>query len=119
MKSDQVEQARDRERGLAHGSIGARFVAVVRTALVMSVSFRVLAGADRGSAGGYGPVGLDADDRDQRQADVAHLLEQAMQRRLVGDGAMDDVVPSLSRVRLSPSNQAAHRASRCPLRRSS
>src|SRR5437762_13876411 len=27
------------------------------------------------------------------------------------------VVPSLSCVRLSPSNQAAHRASRCPLRR--
>jgi hypothetical protein len=35
-------------------------------------------------------IGLDADDREQRQADVAYLLEQAMQRSLVGYPAMDD-----------------------------
>ena len=35
-------------------------------------------------------VGLDLRDRDQRQADVAHLLEQAVQRGLVDDRAVDD-----------------------------
>ena len=35
-------------------------------------------------------VGLDADDRDERQADVADPLEQAVQRSLVDDQAMDD-----------------------------
>jgi hypothetical protein len=34
--------------------------------------------------------GFDVNDRDQRQAYVAHLLEQAMQRGLVDDVAMDD-----------------------------
>ena len=33
---------------------------------------------------------LDADDRDERQAYVADPLEQAVQRSLVGDQAMDD-----------------------------
>ena len=66
---------------------------------------------------GYvGLIGFDLGDRDQRQANVAHFLKQAMQRGLVEDRARDDVVPSLSLVRLSPSNQAAHRPARCPLR---
>jgi hypothetical protein len=33
---------------------------------------------------------LDPSDRDQRQAYVAHFLEQAMQRGLVGYRAMND-----------------------------
>ena len=56
----------------------------------MSVSFRALVGAYRGSVAGVGLVGLDVGDRDQRQADVADLLEQAVQRGLVGDRAVDD-----------------------------
>jgi hypothetical protein len=35
-------------------------------------------------------VGFDVHDRDQRQAEVAHLPEQAVQRGLVDDGAVDD-----------------------------
>ena len=35
-------------------------------------------------------VSLDADDRDERQAGVSHLLEQAVERRLVGDRTVDD-----------------------------
>jgi hypothetical protein len=35
-------------------------------------------------------VGFNASDRDQRQADVAHPLQQAMQRGLVGYSTMDD-----------------------------
>ena len=35
-------------------------------------------------------------DRDERQAEVAQLLQQAVQRGLVSDGAVDDVVPSPS-----------------------
>jgi len=35
-------------------------------------------------------VGCELSDRDQRQAQVAHFLEQAMQRGLVGYEAMDD-----------------------------
>jgi hypothetical protein len=52
-------------------------------------------------------IRFDSSDRDQWQTNVAHLLKQAMQRGLVEDRP-DDQVPSLS-VRLSPSNQAAHR----------
>ena len=37
-----------------------------------------------------GLVGVDPGDRDQRQADVADLLEQAVQRGLVDDDAVDD-----------------------------
>jgi hypothetical protein len=35
-------------------------------------------------------VELDLSDRDQRQAQVAHLREQAMERGLVDDRTMDD-----------------------------
>jgi hypothetical protein len=37
-----------------------------------------------------GLVGLDTEDRDQRQADIANLLEQAVQGSLIGYRAMDD-----------------------------
>ena len=48
---------------------------------------------ERGSGcdGGYvGFVGVDLSDRDQRYADVAHSLEQAVKRCLVEDRAGDD-----------------------------
>ena len=45
----------------------------------------------RGLGGGYvGLVGVDLSDRDQRQAYVAHLLEQAMKSGLVDDKTMDE-----------------------------
>ena len=37
-----------------------------------------------------GSVGVEADDRDQRQAGVADLLEQAVEGGLVGDRAPED-----------------------------
>ena len=56
--------------------------------------------------------------RDERKPGVAHLLQQAVQGGLVGRrGPRMSVVPSLSRVRVRPSNQAAHRPARCPLSR--
>src|SRR5579871_3123013 len=67
--------------------------------------------------GRMGMAGFDVVDRDQGQAQVARFLEQAMERGLVGYGPWMMVVPSLPRVMVSPSNQAAHRESRCPLRR--
>ena len=36
-----------------------------------------------------GLIGCDLSDRDQRQADIAHFLEQAMECRLVGDKTMN------------------------------
>jgi hypothetical protein len=40
---------------------------------------------------GYvGLIGCDLSDRDQRQADIAHFLEQAMESRLVADKTMND-----------------------------
>ena len=53
-------------------------------------------------------------DRDQREPDVAQLLQQTEQRRLIGDLPWMTVVPSLWVVTVSPSNQADQRASRCP-----
>src|SRR5580693_6841559 len=44
-----------------------------------------------GLDGGHrGMAGFDVIDRDQRQAQVARFLEQAVERGLVGDRAMDD-----------------------------
>src|SRR5690348_1400965 len=40
--------------------------------------------------GRTGMAGIDVVDRDQGQAQVARFLEQAMERGLVGYGAMDD-----------------------------
>src|SRR5690349_9772263 len=49
-------------------------------------SLRVSSGVLPGFAGGYGRLaGVDAGDREQRQAKVAHLLQQPVQRSLVGD----------------------------------
>jgi hypothetical protein len=39
-------------------------------------------------------AGFDLSDRDQRQADAAHLLEQAVQRGLVDDRPWMRVAPS-------------------------
>src|SRR6478752_5374403 len=72
-------------------SIGGRFVAVVRTAVVMSVSLSfVRSGLSRLGAGRPGRVGVDLRHGDQWQSGVAHLLEQAMERRLIGYAATDD-----------------------------
>ena len=69
-------------------SIGGRFVAAVRTAVVMSVSLScVRVGLSRLGAGRPGRVGVDVRHRDQWQSGVAHLLEQAMERRLIGYAA--------------------------------
>ena len=97
-EGDQVEHARD-ERGLPQGVHRNSF----RRGLFMPWFGRwwpcrspwlvgwsrigELAGVD----GGYvGLVGVDLGDRDQRQAYVAHLLEQAVQSGLVDDEAGDD-----------------------------
>jgi hypothetical protein len=41
--------------------------------------------------GGYvGLLGFDSSDRNQRQADVAHSLEQPMESGLVDDKTMDE-----------------------------
>ena len=56
-------------------------------------------------------------DREQREAEVAENAEQSVQCRLVDDGAFDGVVPSARVVRVIPSNRAAQRGPRCPLRR--
>src|SRR6476619_3295371 len=40
--------------------------------------------------GGVGRVGIDPGDRNQRQAHIADLLEQAVQRGLVDDDAVND-----------------------------
>src|SRR3954468_16809286 len=72
-------------------SIGGRFVAAVRTAVVISVSLScVRSGLSRLGAGRPGRVGGDLRHRDQWQSGVAHLLEQAMERRLVGNVPPDD-----------------------------
>src|SRR4029078_9652345 len=72
-------------------SIGGRFVAAGRTAVVTSVSLScVRGGVSRLGAGRPGRVGVDLRHRDQWQSGVAHLLEQAMERRLIGYGATDD-----------------------------
>src|SRR6476660_4216730 len=72
-------------------SIGGRFVAAVRTAVVMSVSLSfVRSGLSRLGAGRRGRVGVDLRHRDQWQSGVAHLLEQAMERGLVGNVPPDD-----------------------------
>ena len=56
-------------------------------------------------------------EREQRQTEVAQLGEQAVKGGLVDDGTFGTVVPSLWVVMVIPSNQAAHRAARCPLSR--
>src|SRR3954468_2216049 len=72
-------------------SIGGRFVAAVRTAVVISVSLScVRVWLSRLGAGRPGRVGVDVRHRDQWQSGVAHLLEQAMERRLIGYAATDD-----------------------------
>ena len=55
--------------------------------VVMSVPF---VGSERVGPGVVGCVGRDRGERDQGDADVAQLLEQAVQRRLVDDRAADD-----------------------------
>lgn len=49
-----------------------------------------LAVAGRPDGGHVGMVGFDLGDRDQWKADVAYLLEQAIQRGLVDDRTMDE-----------------------------
>src|SRR3954469_11417165 len=72
-------------------SIGRRFVAAVRTAVVMSVSLSCVGvGLSRLGAGRPGRGGVDLRHRDQWQSGVAPLLEQAMERRLIGYAATDD-----------------------------
>ena len=56
----------------------------------MSVSFSCVGGAIEAPLREHRVGRADAGDRDERQADVAHPLEQAVQGSLVGDQAMDD-----------------------------
>ena len=56
----------------------------------------------------------DLGERDQGDADVAQLLEQAVQRGLVDHGPADDGGAVVLVVMLSPSNQADQRDPRCP-----
>src|SRR5450755_1498223 len=59
------------------------FVAGVRTVLAMSVSFRETAALPGLGGGRPGMAGVEVIDRDQGHADVADLLEQAVQCGLV------------------------------------
>src|SRR3954453_22042158 len=60
-----------------------------RVAVVMSVPFVASGrGLRRGGRGG-GRVGGDRPERDEGDADVADLLEQAVQRGLVDDGTAE------------------------------
>jgi hypothetical protein len=54
------------------------------------MSFSLLLVGCRGSVRYIGPVGVYLSDRDQRQAYVAHLLEQPMESGLVDDKTMDE-----------------------------
>jgi hypothetical protein len=56
----------------------------------MSFSSSWIGGLSRLGGGYVGLVGVDLNDRDQRQTYVAHLLEQAMKSGLVDDKAMDE-----------------------------
>src|SRR5579872_489538 len=56
----------------------------------MSGSFSRMAELPGLDGGRTGMAGFDVIDRDQGQAQVARFLQQAMERGLVGDGAMDD-----------------------------
>src|ERR1035441_8804775 len=56
----------------------------------MSVSFSRMAELPGLDGGHRGMAGFDVIDRDQGQAQVARFLEQAMERGLVGYGAMDE-----------------------------
>ena len=71
-----------------------------------------------GSDGGrVGPGRVDASDRDQWQAQVAHFAQQAVQRGLVGHRAMDDG-GAVAFVREAQSVKPGGPAGRrCPLRR--
>ena len=83
----------------------------------MSVSFSWTAELSGPGGGRMGMAGFDVIDREQGQAQVARFLQQAVERGLVGYGAMDDGGAVAAVGEASPSNQAAHRLSRCPLRR--
>src|SRR4051794_6067094 len=69
---------------------GRRVVAVVRTAVVMLVSFsRVGRCLSRHIGVKFGPVGPDAAGGNRRQADVAHDLEHATRRGLAANPGSD------------------------------
>ena len=90
---------------------------VGRLVVVMTFSF-LMTSLLRSVGVGIAWTGFHLCHRDQRQADVAQLLQQSVQRGLVGDGTFAiTVVPSVPAVSVSPSNHAAHRLSRRPLTR--
>jgi hypothetical protein len=68
---------------------------------------------------GWSAVGSRRRTREQGQAQVADLGQQAVQGRLVGDRPGDDGLPAWSLLSCRPSNQADQRASSTPWTRSS
>jgi hypothetical protein len=51
--------------------------------------------------------GFDLHVRDQWEAEITHVPQQAVQRGLIDDRASEDVVPSLAWLRLRPSAELA------------